>query len=176
MKDCESMNAIIQNFGFKVALLILIWVILRGEFNPFEVIVGAVVGLSCVAYSRKFLPLKQIENVKFFRLFLYVFYLIGQMYLAGYHVVKLIIKGQARAEILTTKTIIENETLRVILGDSITLTPGSVMVDLSGDVLTVLYLAGGNEVIKPEDVDKLLKGSLEEKLLACQAPVSDKVE
>ena len=60
--------------------------------------------------------------------------------MSGYFVIKMIIKGKVRADVLQTKTELTNDTLRVILAESITLTPGSVMLDLTEDVITVLWL------------------------------------
>ena len=157
-----------QNSIFKIAFLTFLWIILREGFTFFDLIIGAVLSTGCVAYSKKFLPLTGIRNIRPFRMTLYVFYLLGQIYVAGFHVIKVIIHGRARADILLTRTEIENETLRVILGDSITLTPGTIMLDLNENVLAVLLLAKEDEVILPDEVDDRLKGGLEQKLISCQ--------
>lgn len=152
---------------FKVALLTIIWVILREELTFFNLIAGIVISMGCVAYSRKFLPLKGIRNINWLKIIFYVFYLVGQIYIAGFHVIKLIIKGHVRWEILQTTTLIEHKTLRILLGDSVTLTPGSVMLDLRDDIMTVLVLAEEDEVIKPEEVNNTILGGLEDKLMQC---------
>ena len=153
---------------FKIAVMTLLWIVLREGFSFFDLILGATLSTACVAYSKKFLPLTGIQNVKYSRLFLYVIYLIGQVYVAGFHVIRVILHGRARAVVLLTRTKLENKALKVILGDSITLTPGTIMLDLEEDVLAVLILTKEGEVIPPDKVDDRLKGSLEKKLMACQ--------
>ena len=69
----------------------------------------------------------------------------------------------AKAEIIEVNTKIEDEALRVILSDSITLTPGSIMLDLTDDKIIVLWLRGRNNKI--ENAEAFVKGALEEKLL-----------
>lgn len=162
------MGVLNRNSIFKIVVLTFLWVILREGFSVFELIIGVVLSTACVAYARKFLPLTGIENVKFYRLILYIFYLIGQIYVSGYHVIKIILHGHARSDILQTKTKLNNKALRVILGESITLTPGSIMLDLDDDVLTVLLLLKGDEVLPPDKVDEYIRGALEEKLMLCQ--------
>ena len=157
-----------RNLLFKVGLLTIIWLILREGFSFADLFIGLAISICCVAYSRKFLPLKGFQNVKFYQLIIYVFYLLGQIYLAGFYVIKLIVKGNARTLILQTYTRLENETLKVLLGDSITLTPGSVMLDMTDDLITVLVLIDKDEKINSGDVDKLIKGGLEAQLTKAQ--------
>jgi len=151
----------------KVVLLTLVWVILRESVSVADIIVGLVISILCIWYSQKFIPLSRIKGVNFFKLVLYPLFLVGQIYIAGFYVIKRIFAG-ASTHITTVKTKIENEELRVILADSITLTPGSVLLDLTGDNITVVWLSGKSELYQDRDVDKLIKGSLEEKLLAAE--------
>ena len=152
----------------KIAILAIIWVVLREEYTVVDLAIGVAISIACVAYSKKFLPLQGIKNVNFLRILFYVFYLIWQIYMAGFHVVKLIISGKARCEILSSNTRIDNNSLKVILMESITLTPGSVVLDLDDDIVTIIYLAEKDEVINSENKDEKIFGELEERLLKCQ--------
>ena len=149
----------------KVILLTLIWIILREEFTPFTVTTGIIISLACIAYSRKFLPIKAIENVKPFWLIMHLFYVLGQIYLSGFYVIKAIITN-ARADILRSRTALTNETLRVILADSITLTPGSILLDLTEDRITAVVLIEKEDSV--DNPDEWVKGSLENFLLKAQ--------
>ena len=133
-----------------------------------SLIIGAGVSIVCVYYSRKFLPLKGITNVSFLRLFLYLFYLLKEIYVAGFHVIGIIIKGQARTDIVTMRTKITNETLRIVLADSITLTPGSVLLDLTDDNITVVWLRGEDEPEEVDSAEALLMDGLENALIKAQ--------
>ena len=152
----------------KIALLTLLWVVLREEITAFNIVSGLLIGVGAITYSRKFLPLSKIKNVNFIRLIPYVFYLLGQVYLSGFYVIKIILQGKARAEIVQVKTLITNPTLRVILADSITLTPGSILLDLSEDKITVVLLMSKDEPQITDNADGLVKGRLEEKLLSAE--------
>jgi len=160
-------SAIDRKYFSKLTLLTVIWIIFREEFSLFSIVVGIVICIGCIAYSRYFLPLNKIVGVNYARLFLYVFDLIWQIYLSGFYVINMIIRGKARADIVSVKTSITNETLRVILADSITLTPGSILLDLTEDNITVVVLMS-KEDPEIDDPDTLVKGNLEEKLLKAQ--------
>jgi len=110
----------------------------------------------------------KITNVRFYKLAMYPLFLIWQVYVAGFHVIKLIFTG-AQAEIIQVKTEIENESLRIILVDSVTLTPGSVLVKLDGDEFTLLWLKGkGDDELTDKERDYAIKGRLEKWLIRAQ--------
>jgi len=136
------------------------------NFNPITLVIGVILSWACLAYSNKFLPFKRIEKVNFFKLATYPFYLIGQIYASGLYVIKIIFTGE-RVDIVEVKTKLKAETLRVILADSITLTPGSVLLDLHDDVLKLVWLRPKTE-LDPEvtqDAEERLKNKLENQLL-----------
>ncbi|MCL1988886.1 MAG: Na+/H+ antiporter subunit E [Firmicutes bacterium] len=150
----------------RVLVLVAIWVILREEITAFDLILGSVIAVGCMAYSHRFLPVKKIENVDAFRLFLYLCYLLGQAYIAGFQVIKMILLGNVRADIVATQTTLKNESLRIMLVDSIAITPGSVPLDLSDDIITVVVLKHKND--PKEEIDDSVKGRLEIELLKAQ--------
>ena len=158
---------------FSIALLTVVWLVLRETFSVADVIFGVFISIVCLWYSQKFIPLRRIEGVSFFKLVLYHFYLIWQIYVSGFYVIKVIFTG-ANTYISTVKTAIKNEELRVVFADSITLTPGSVMLDLTGHDVTVLWLRDKNEAHKTEDADRLIKGQLEKKLMAAQQDTEER--
>ena len=152
-----------------VAILTIVWIILVETFDPIFLVAGIVVSFICMHYSRKYLPLKKIDDVNFYKIILYPFYMIGQIYAGGIYVIKVILAGE-RADIVTIDTAIKNETLRVILADSITLTPGSILIDLTDDKITLVWLRKKNDP-EPELVTNkgdILKGHLEARLAKAQ--------
>jgi multicomponent Na+:H+ antiporter subunit E len=110
----------------------------------------------------------KIENIRFTKLILYPFVLLWEVYMAGFHVIKLIFTG-AEAEMIRVKTSITNETLKIILVDSVTLTPGTIHVRLEGDEFTLLWLRDKHDAALPVAArDKMIKGRLEKWLLKAQ--------
>jgi len=139
------------------------------NFNPITLVSGALVSWACLAYSNKFLPFRRIENVNFLRLVLYPFFLIGQIYASGLYVIKIIFSGE-RVDVVEIKTKITNDSLRVILADSITLTPGSILLDMNDDKLTLVWLRPKTapDPKDTHDIDGQLKAKLENQIIKAQ--------
>ena len=144
----------------------LVWIILMENLNLITLIIGVAVAWACLMYSNKFLPLKKLEKVNFLRLITYPFYLMGQIYASGLYVIRIIFTGE-RVDVVKVKTKLKAEVLRVILADSITLTPGSILLDLNDDTLTLIWLRPKTEP-DPEitrDADERLKNKLENQII-----------
>jgi len=141
---------------------------LREELSWAALITGIVISIFCIVYSGKFLPLKKIAHVSILKLFFYFFYLIGQIYVSGFYVIKVILTGKAHVDIVEVDTTLTNDTLRVLLADSITLTPGSVMLDMTDDKITVVWLRSLRDTRHVDNPGEFIKGHLEEKLLKMQ--------
>ena len=154
---------------FVLVSLSIIWIILVESFNPVFVISGVAISIISMRISQRYLPLKKIEDVSFAKLIFYPFMLLGQIYVGGIYVIKIILSGQ-RSDVVTIKTHLKNETLRVIMADTITLTPGSILLDLEEDNITVVWLrpAGDPDPELVENKDEILKGSLEKTLLKAE--------
>ena len=157
-----------KNSLYLIIVLTIVWVILCEDISVMTVVTGTVVSAGCAFFYRKYLPFGTITGVSFLKLAMYSFFLIGQIYIAGFQAIKLILTG-AKVSIVEVKTKITNELLRVILANSITLTPGTVSMELKDDEITVLWLR--EKTSGPQDLDnadELIKGKLENKLLEAQ--------
>ena len=151
-----------------VLALTCVWVLLREDFTVATVLSGLFFSAVTLIFCRRALPTDKVSNVRFSKLAMYPLFLIGQVYMAGFHVIKLIFTG-ASAEIIRVKTDITNESLRVLLVDSVTLTPGSVLIKLENDEFTLLWLKGkGDDALSPTERDYAIKGRLEEWLIRAQ--------
>ena len=148
--------------------LTCVWILLREDFTVATILSGLFFSIITLMFCKKALPVGKVTNVRFSKLALYPLFLIGQVYIAGFHVIKLIFTG-ASAEIIQVKTSIKNESLRILLVDSVTLTPGSVLINLDGSKFTLLWLRGkGEESLSTEERDELIKGRLEKWLIKAQ--------
>lgn len=160
---------------FTALALTCVWILLREDFSNVTILSGLVFGIATMLFCKKALPLGKVDNVRFSKLAMYPLFLLGQVYMAGFHVIKLIFTG-ANAEIVQVKTNIKNETLRIILVDSVTLTPGSVLIKLEGSEFTLLWLTGkGDDVLTPEERDNAIKGKLEKWLIRAEKQPSDNI-
>jgi len=150
-----------------VTLLTGVWILLREDFSLFTVVSGIILGLGCIYMFGRFLPPDKVADVDFFKLVTYPFYLIAQVYLSGFMMIGIILT-QARVDVVQIKTSLRNDFLRVMLAHSITLTPGSVSLDIEDDKITLLWIRKKSDPIETDSAGAFLKGQLEEKLLRAQ--------
>lgn len=147
--------------------LTIVWIVLRENFYPSTIISGVAFSCAIIWFCDKYLPLGRISNVRFSRLAGYPFFLLGQVYIAGFYVIRLIMGG-AEVKVIKMKTVLKNEGLKVVLVDSITLTPGSICLDLDGDEINLLWLKDSRRSFTDGERDELLKGALERRLLKAE--------
>jgi len=143
--------------------LTAIWVLLMEELSWQTIAIGMLVSMLALHFCGKFLPYEEIKNINFFKLITYPFYLVGQIYVAGFSVMRIIFKGSVIG-IVTIKTNLKEEPLRIILADSITLTPGSILLELENQDLTLLWVRDKYTPGDSETASKMLKSGLERKL------------
>ena len=128
----------VRNLLITLGLLAL-WVILRESIGVWVLVQGLVISIGCTFFFNKFLPLKKADDVNFFKLIFFPFQMIGQIFKCAVYVIEVVFKG-ARVDIVEVETTLSSETLIDILGDTLTLTPGSVMLDAKDKTLTILWL------------------------------------
>ena len=164
----ERKTFAVRNYVLLLAL-VLAWIILSETFDPLFIFAGIIIGIFSIYLSRKYLPIKKIDNVSLSKLWFYPFYLLGQIYIGGIYVTKIILLGE-RTDVVTIKTHLEVESLRVMLADTITLTPGSILLDLDDKYIKVVWLRKRTDPDPElvENKDEILKGSLEKKLFKAQ--------
>ena len=150
-----------------LSALTIIWMIFTEEVSVINTAVGIFLSAGCIFFLNKFFPFKKLGNVNYWKLVTFPFYLIAQIYVAGFQVIKIILTG-ARVNIITLETKITDEALRIILVDSITLTPGSILLDLDNDKVTLLWFRDKNTPCNTETADEQLKKRLENRLLKAQ--------
>jgi len=142
-------------------------VILTEDVSLRGVLVALGVSFISVFFTTKFIPSLKISDVKFIKLITFPFYLIGQIYVAGFQIIRILFKG-SKAAIVTVNIDIKAEVLRVILVEAITLTPGSILLELNDESVTLLWILDKNTPADPAIADKQLKEKLEQRLLKAQ--------
>ena len=147
--------------------LTAIWVVLVEELSWQSLATGMFVAIVCLHFAGKFLPYEEIRKVSFFKLIAYPFVLVGQIYKSAFNILKMLITGY-EVDIVTVYTELKNENLRVILSDSVTLTPGTILLDAQDNTITVLWMRSNKEKPTSEAAGKQIKGKLEEELLKAE--------
>jgi len=154
---------------FVYIALTLIWIVLVEEISWRSLAMGMFSTIICLHFAGKFLPYEEIKRVNFFRLITFPFFLIGQIYASGIMVIKILLKGH-KLDIVTVRTKIQNETLRVMLADTITLTPGSILLDLVEDSVVILWMREKDNKADSETAGEIIKGKLERGLIKAERP------
>jgi multisubunit Na+/H+ antiporter MnhE subunit len=156
---------------FAVTTFTLIWILFTESLTWQNITVGLLVACGTLFFFAKFLPVKKITDVRFRKLILFPFYLVGQIYISGFYMIKMMLKGH-EVDFVTIQTDIKSETLKTILGDAITLTPGSTLIEIIGDEMTLLWIRDKGTPPDPHLAEEKLKNKLEAFLRKAEAAPS----
>jgi len=134
---------------FALLTLTLIWMVLSEGFSWQNAAVGMFVSMVCMHFIGKFFRhadvFEEIGEVNFFKIVWYPLWLVKRIYRDALFVVMMIVRGDALWGITKEDLHLKNESLRLMLAASITLTPGSVFVDLDEKSITLLCLGKPGE-------------------------------
>lgn len=124
-------------------LFFLAWVIFNGRITMEIVIFGLVIAAAVLAFVCKFMDYSIEKEKKFYGKFLflikYAFLLIKEIIVANMAVIQMIWTQKEVVEpiIVQFRTNLKTDLARVILANSITLTPGTITIALEDDEYTV---------------------------------------
>lgn len=159
-----------KNSIYGVILLTVIWIILRETIDLATIATGVFLSLCCVYFCRRLIPLPKTPKIKFFWFMTYLFFLFGQVYLAGLLAIKIILTD-AHVEIVEVKTKLSSIFFKTLLVNSITLVPGSISLGLKDDKITVLWLkqkTGNTDNDSFEDAEEILLSKLQKMLIKAE--------
>lgn len=150
MKQVFWLNSVIQ-----FALLLGLWLLLSGHYDFFHISMGVFSALMVVLLNlrlRKYYffeeelaeakaRMKDIFPVRlrFARVFFYIPWLIWQIVVASLQVAAVVLNPRMPIDpaLVRFKTKFPNTSAKVILGNSITLTPGTITIRIKGDEFLV---------------------------------------
>jgi len=137
-------------------ILFALWLVLSATYDPAHVIVGAVVS-ALVAWLNPALP--HMRRLSWFAVVAYQPWLFGRILKSGLHVSRLILdpKLPISPELVRHKTKFTRDGELVVLGNSITLTPGTITVEVAPGELVI-------HAIDEESRKGLVDGSFEAKI------------
>ena len=137
-------------------ILFVLWLVLSATYDPAHVVVGAGVA-ALVAWLNPALP--HMRRVHWLSAFAYQPWLFGRIFKSGIHVSRLILdpKLPISPELVRHQTKFKSDGELVVLGNSITLTPGTITVEVAPGELIV-------HAIDDASRKDLLDGSFEDKI------------
>ncbi len=131
-----------QNFVGSAVILFVFWMLLSGQFDAFHLTLGVICCI-IVAYLFHDLLFANVRvgdmRVVAARFIAYIPWLIQQIVLANIHVASVVLRPRMPIDpqILTFKTKLETDISTVTLANSITLTPGTITMDIKDGVFYV---------------------------------------
>ncbi len=146
----------------------LTWIILTGRFYMQNIIAGIIISfVTTIIFSRYFRidTRKLLNPARYFWLIIYLLYFIWECIKANFDVAYRVIHPAmpVRPGIVKVHLTVKGELTRTILANSITMTPGTISVDIIGDYIYVhcIYLHDTN----PENYSYRISGKFERILI-----------
>lgn len=143
------------------AVLLTLWVVLSGKMDLFHLSAGVLAVIFINWQQTALTPLRKEDDPGFaaLRIILYVPWLLWQMFLSSIYVAGIILRDPKGIDprMITFTSRQPSLVHRVILANSITLTPGTLTVDLKGD----RYLV---HALTRRTADEVLEGTLARKV------------
>jgi len=140
------------------------WLLYTGSLEPVSLGLGAIASL-LVAIATYDLFIAEHEAarkgllVRIHYGLVYLMYLLGQMYLSSFAVLINILRGNINPRVVHFRTRLHSDLARVLLATSITLTPGTISLELQEDHLIVHWLDA--KTIHSKYAGILIKGKME---------------
>jgi len=152
-KSATSAGEKARGFVWLFLVTFALWLALSSRLDPPEFICGGVVCLiislfAAHMYSRLGFPSLSIKMVLFF--LAYIIVLLWEIIKANFDVAYRVIhpKMPINPGIVVIKTHLKSDIAKLILANSITLTPGTFTLDVIGDKLLIHWIN-----VKAEDID-----------------------
>ena len=123
--------------------LYALWLLLNGQWTTEIAVTGLVISVLLYLFICKFMDYSPKRDWEFFRriprLTAYIIYLIGEIFKSSWQTILLIWSPKliVEPEITSFRTKLKTGWGKVILANSITLTPGTITVDVHDDLMLV---------------------------------------
>ena len=126
-----------------LVLFFLAWIIFNGQITPEIIAFGIAVSLALFAFVCKYMDYSLRRELRLYRMLpmlaQYLFLLIREIIQANLSVSRMILTRKETMEpvLVHVKTNLKSEAAKVLLANSITLTPGTITVSMTGQTLLV---------------------------------------
>lgn len=123
----------------------ILWLLLVGTLNTQELISGAVVSAVVALLFYKRLPILNGVKLSLFmpiHIFIYILDFLAALVVANVDLAYRVLNPTLpiRPEVVEIETCLESDLGKLLLANTITLTPGTLSVDVTGNILTVHWV------------------------------------
>jgi len=143
----------ILNYLLMISVFTALWIVLNEKAGLQQIVSGIILSFIALAFTNYYLLLDDYQELYYVKtsvLLNYFMYVVIQIYKSGFSSIGKIIKGDHEVKIIEYESCIDDELLVCLLANAITLTPGTVTIDKSGNKLKILcfetYEEYGNTV------------------------------
>ena len=160
----ETARSAGSRWGSRIVVFLMLggfWLLLSGKLDAFHLALGAACCalIAFVSHDLIFRDFGSGGGVRtFFRFSLYLPWLMWQIVLANLHVAKLVLApGRIKPQMVEYESKLKSDFAKVTLGNSITLTPGTITAEIEGDKFYV-------HALSQKVADDLLSGDMERRV------------
>lgn len=149
-----------------VLVLTIVWVVFSENMQSETVFVGLVFAGVCIAVTNLFLlkgDYRLSYRLSVRAMAAYLPALIVQIYLSGFDAIYRVITRRVKVGVVEIRTTLPDDYHRSLFSTAITLTPGTVTLDQSGQAMTIIWL--NCETSDPDEAGALIKGPFERILM-----------
>lgn len=155
-----------QFYYFQLVLIFTIfWIVLFERVTLMILLTAPLISLFSIIISEKYLLKYSYFDLYYFNIFWlikYSFYLLLEIYKSGLSIIPNIISGHASPDIVEIYTDLDSNLQLALLANSITLTPGTITMDIEGQRLKVLWMDPKTKNVTMAGI--MIKGRLEKLL------------
>lgn len=144
-----------MKINFKlIALLFVFWLLLTLNFELNNLLIGLLSSISVSFFTLNvFKDNKSLKIPSLYSFCLYFFKLIFEIYKSSFSHILRIIKGNCNPTIVNVQLDLRDPFLIMLISNSITLTPGTITIDVNENMLTVLSVEDDKENKKTISMD-----------------------
>lgn len=146
-------------------ILVVIWLILNGRKDPLAVFTGLIMAVITIKLLNLLHPHQSDlydYHINPLGLLVFLAVLVKNIYISAFKTIINLRKGQIKPQFVTTTTKINRPWLQSIIGNAITLTPGTVTLHLADRHYVVLWLYPDTK--HPNQIKEELLGDFERAL------------
>lgn len=145
----------LKSDSFICLVCAILWCILNEQMNISTFLLGIILGILALNAGRLLLGFSfnlHPRDVHVPNLICYVSLLVFQIYKSSLQCLPIIIKGNAKVKVLNIPLKSKDEWKKIMIANSVTLTPGSVTIEVFKDsVLVLVYSTNNGEDIRDFD-------------------------
>ena len=140
---------------FWTILLFVLWMVLTSNFQIFNIVVGMAVSFSIALLYTKLFIHKAFEFISPVWFMIYLYLLLKNLIISNIQISKRILSKDMNLSpaIVAVKTNLESDWKKLLLANSITLTPGTLTLDIKDDMLFI-HVIEYNEDSNKENIIK----------------------